>query len=139
MISALPRILLIDGNHEERDYYAKRLRTSSTDYAVILAATGRFGLLICKNPTIDSVVLEFELPDMSGFEILVRLVPRVYHPEIAEIILTRLNNPHLLDAAIKNGAQTALQKSRVSGDILDKAIIEAITRVHRDRKRHHDS
>ena len=38
---------------------------------------------------------------MSGFEVLVKLIPHAYHPEIAVVILTRLNNPYLLDAAIK--------------------------------------
>ena len=53
------------------------------------------------------------------------------------VILTRLNNPYLLDAAIKNGAQAALPKSTASGDILNKTMSgsEAIGRVQQDRKR----
>ena len=72
---------------------------------------------------------------MSGFEVLVKLIPHAYHPEIAVVILTRLNNPYLVDAAIKSGAQAALPKSTASGDILNKTIIEAIGRVQQDRKR----
>ena len=63
------------------------------------------------------MVLEIDLPDLSGFEALAKLVPRAYHPEIAVIILTRLPNPFLLNA-IKNGAQVALQKTLGSGDLL---------------------
>ena len=77
---------------------------------MVEAATGRSGLDICARQPINCVVLEIDLPDMSGFEVLAKLVPRVYHPEIAVVILTRLPNPFLLDLAIKNGAQAAIAK-----------------------------
>lgn len=51
---------------------------------------------------------------------LAKLVPRTFRPEIAVIILTRLPNPFLLDLAIKNGAQAALQKTVGSGDLLEQ-------------------
>ncbi len=66
---------------------------------------------------------------MSGFEVLAKLVPRAYHPEIAVIVLTRLPNPFLLDVAIKNGAQAALQKGVGSGDLLEHSIRKAISTV----------
>jgi DNA-binding NarL/FixJ family response regulator len=74
-------------------------------------------------------VLEIDLPDISGFEVLAKLVPRAYHPEIAVIVLTRLPNPFLLDLAIKNGAQVALHKTLGSGDLLAPSILKAISRV----------
>jgi DNA-binding NarL/FixJ family response regulator len=84
---------------------------------------------MCARQPIDCVVLEIDLPDMSGFEVLAHLVPRAYHPEIAVIILTRLPNPFLLDLAIKNGAQVALHKTLGSGDLLAPSILKAISRV----------
>ena len=65
----------------------------------------------------------------SGFEILAKLVPRAYHPEIAVIILTRLPNQFLLDLAIKNGALAAFQKALGSGELLLQAIPKAISTV----------
>ncbi len=124
-------ILLVDPDIQYREYYAYRLRVSSTNYDVITAATGRSGLDICARQPIDCVVLELDLPDMSGFEVLAKLVPRFYHPEIAVIILTRLPNPFLLDLAIKNGAQAALQKTVGSGDLLAPSILKAISTVQR--------
>src|SRR5678816_2949779 len=104
-------VLLIDDDPHHREYYVLRLHASSSNYDVVQAATGRSGLDICARQAIDCVVLELDLPDMSGFEVLAKLVPRAYHPEIVVIILTRLPNPFLLDAAIKNGAQVALRKT----------------------------
>ena len=124
-------VLLIDDDPHYRDYYAQRLQTSTSNYDVVEAATGRSGLDICAKQPIDCVVLEIDLPDLSGFEVLAKLVPRAYHPEIAVIILTRLPNPFLLDLAIKNGAQVALQKSLGSGDLLAPSILKAISAVQR--------
>ena len=129
VMSDATTILLIDGNHKDRDYYAQRLRISSPDYDVVQATTGRSGLDLCARQPIDCVILEIDLPDMSGFEVLAKLVPRTDHPEIAVIVLTRLPNPFLLDLAIKNGAQAAFQKTVGSGDLLVQSILKAISTV----------
>ena len=128
-------ILLIDGNHQDRDYYIQRLRASSPDYDVVQAETGQAGLNLCARQPIDCVVLEIDLPDMSGFEVSAKLVPRVYHPEIAIVVLTRLANPFLLELALKNGAQAAFHKPLASGDTLDTAILKAISTVRKEKLR----
>jgi len=124
-------VLLIDDDPHYRDYYAQRLQASVSNYDVVQAPTGRSGLDICARQPIDCVVLEIDLPDISGFEVLAKLVPRAYHPEIAVIILTRLSNPLLLDLAIKNGAQVALQKTLGSGDLLAPSILKPISALQR--------
>lgn len=63
-----------------------------------------------------------DLPDMSGFEVLLNLVPRAQYPEIPVIVLTRLSNHYLLEAATKNGALAALHNPLYSGDLLDQVI-----------------
>jgi DNA-binding NarL/FixJ family response regulator len=126
-------ILLIDANHKDRDYYAQRLRISSPDYDVVHATTGQSGLDLCARQPIDCVILEIDLPDMSGFEVLAKLVPHARHPEIAVIVLTGLYNPFLLELAIKNGAHAALHKSMTCGDILDTAILKAISTVQKEK------
>src|SRR5688572_17597295 len=100
-------VLLIDNDPHYRDYYAHRLHASTTNYDVVEAVSGQLGLNICARQPIDCVVLEIDLPDISGFEVLATLVPRAYRPEIAVIVLTRLPNAFLLDLAVKNGAQAA--------------------------------
>jgi DNA-binding NarL/FixJ family response regulator len=122
-------VLLIDNDPHYRDYYAHRLHASSTNYDVVEAVSGQLGLNICARQPIDCVVLEIDLPDISGFEVLATLVPRAYRPEIAVIVLTRLPNPFLLDLAVKNGAQAAFQKTVGSGDLLEQSILKAISAV----------
>jgi len=131
VVSDATTVLLIDDDPRYSDYYALRLHASSSNYDVVHAATGRSGLDICARQPIDCVVLEIDLPDMSGFEVLAKLVPRVYHPEIAVVVLTRFPNQFLLDIAIKNGAQAALQKTVGSGDLLEPSILKTISAVQR--------
>ena len=127
-------IVLIDDDTEDREYYADRLKASSGEYIITQAATGRFGLALCQQQLPDCVVLELDLSDMSGFEILIRLVPRPRHPEVGVIILTRLTTP-FLEAAIKNGVQAAMRKGMGSGDLLNKHVHKTLTTVQRDRKK----
>ena len=127
-------ILLIDGNHQDREHYFKQLRRSSSDHVVVQATSGLMGLAICKSQPIDCVILELDLPDMSGFEVLLRLIPIVRHPQIAVIVLTRFSNPHLLEAAITNGAQAAFYKTMACGNILDKAIEKAVGTIRKEKQ-----
>ena len=134
-MSDAPWILLVDGNHHDREYYALRLQISSPDSSIVQAATGQSGLDICARQPIDCVVLELDLPDMSGFEFLMKLLPNARHPEIAVIVLTGLSNPSLLELALKNGAQAAFRKVMTSGDMLEQSVRKAIATGTRDRKR----
>ena len=122
-------ILVIDSAADDRQYWAQRLKISSPAYRLLQAETGAAGLEICRTQHVDCVVTELTLPDMSGFEVLVHLVPRATHPEIAVIILTHVTVPAMATFALNSGAQKYLIKSRVSGDYLDRAIRRAIAFV----------
>jgi DNA-binding NarL/FixJ family response regulator len=126
-------ILLLDSSNQDRKFYAQHLRASSPHYEVIEAATGRTGLDLCARQPIECVILEIDLSDMSGFEVLAQLVPRPSHPEIAIVVLTGIPNFFLLELALKNGAQAALHKTMTRGDTLDIAIVKAISAVQREK------
>ena len=122
-------VLLVDDDPQYLDYYTQRLHASSVNFDVVQAVTGRSALNICARQPIDCVIVEIDLPDMSGFEVLGNLVQRTYRPEIPVIVLTRLPNQFLLDLALKNGAQAAFQKTVGSGHLLEQSILKAISRV----------
>jgi DNA-binding NarL/FixJ family response regulator len=130
-------ILFIDGHHHEREYYAHRLKVTSPDYNVTQAAAGYVGLNLCAKQPFDCVILEIDLPDMSGFKVLASLALRIRNHEMAVIVLTRLSNPFLLDLAIKNGAHTVFHKTMTSGDMLDIAVLKALSTVRKEKAQHH--
>lgn len=134
-ISILPKsastVLLIDPSKEDREYWAHRLTMASPDYVVLEADSGEAGLAMCRWQRIDCVLVEFSLRDMSGFQVLVTLVPRARHPDIAVIFLTRLALCPMRDLALKNGAQAYLEKRQTTGDVLNIVIRDALARVPR--------
>jgi CheY-like chemotaxis protein len=121
------RVLFIDGNDADRAYFAEGLTRCPSDYLILETIDGESGLYVYRrSQQIDCVVLELELPDLSGFEVLVDLVPIVRRPNIAVIVLTRLTHRGLYALARDNGAYACFYKPHTSSDDLDRAINRAI-------------
>ena len=129
-----PTILFIDHHDDDRQYWVQRLRMSSPDYVILEASTGKSGITICRSQRVECIISELTLPDMSGFDVLLQLVPKPRHPEIALIFLTRLILAPMKDLALNNGAQAYLVKSHSSGDELDTTIHKALASVAPTRK-----
>ncbi len=65
------RLLIVDDNVATR--YALRRRLERHDYLVLEAGTGGDGLALIENEAIDALILDVNLPDMSGFDIVRKL------------------------------------------------------------------
>jgi DNA-binding NarL/FixJ family response regulator len=122
-------VLLIDGSQNQRAYWADQLKRCSTVYEIVEASDGQTGLDLYRSRRIDCVVLELSLPDQSGFQTLVDLVPIASRPHIAVIVLTLMTQRGVWELAKQNGAYACLAKNFTTGDDLDKAIQRAIAFV----------
>jgi len=127
-------ILFIDHHDTDRQVWVQRLRICSSDDVVLEASTGKEGLAICRSQRVECVISELTLPDMSGFEVLLNLVPKPCHPEVAFIFLTRLTLSPMKQLALNNGAQAYVVKSHSSGDELDITIQKALANVAPSRR-----
>lgn len=63
----MPAILIVDDKQKMREFVALFLRSSR--YTVFEAADGRTALNILSKETIDLIVLDIMLPDISGFDL----------------------------------------------------------------------
>jgi CheY-like chemotaxis protein len=126
-------ILLVDDDAETLDTWAKGLE-ECCNYTVLKADTVKSALDVCRDQKMDCVVLDLDMDDASGFEVLLALVPDRKHRQIAVVVLTRLINPVLHNMAVEYGAQACLVKQRTSPQLLDQAIETAIasTQGHAD-------
>jgi CheY-like chemotaxis protein len=122
-------VLFIDGSKNHRTYWADQLKRCSPDYQIIEADTGQSGLDICRSRQIDCVLLELSLPDQSGFQTLVNLVPIASRPYMAVVVLTQMTERGVWELARQNGAYACLAKQFTSGEDLDKAIQRAVAFV----------
>ena len=127
--SAAATILLIDDNNKDRSYYAEHIRMGLPNCYVLEARDGHSGLELYRSHRLDCIVTELDLPDMSGFELLLAAVPRVSQSEVAVIILARIATKALADIAHTNGAQAFLLKRSTAGDELVPVIQKAIATV----------
>ena len=122
-------VLLIDGNDTDRRFFADQLKRRSSDYKILEATDGEAGLTLYRSRRIDCVVVALELPDQSGYKVLVDLVPIASRPNIAVIMLTNRLQRGLREIARQNGAYACFVKQFMSGDDLDRAIQRAIAFV----------
>jgi CheY-like chemotaxis protein len=124
-------VLLIDGNNTNRIGFANHLRSCSPDYQILEATDGEEGLALYRSQRVDCVVLALELPDRSGFQVLVELVPIASRPSIAVLVLTNRTQRRLHELARQNGAYACFVKKFTSGDDLERAILRAMAFVGR--------
>jgi DNA-binding NarL/FixJ family response regulator len=123
-------VLLIDANKEDRRHWRECLKSSSNAYTVLEADSAETGLVLSKSERIDCVVTELHLPDMSGFQVLIRLNPIVHRSLHTPVVaLSHFILPSIIEAAKKLGAQSYLIKSQASGEDLDQAIQRAVAKM----------
>src|SRR5688572_13754236 len=109
-------VLLIDSSQNQRAYWADQLKRCSLDYEIVEASDAQSGLALYRSRQIDCVVLELSLPDQSGFQTLVDLVPIASRPHIAVIVLTLMTQRGVWELAKQNGAYACLAKKITTGD-----------------------
>ena len=122
-------VLFIDGNDTDRSLFATQLKKCSSDYHILEARTGEAGLALFRSHRIDCVLLELELPDCSGFQVLVNLVPIAMRPKVAVVVLTRRIQQRLHALARRSGAYACFIKNFTTVDDLDRAILRAMAFV----------
>jgi len=122
-------VLIIDGSKNQRTYWADQLKRCSPGYVIVEASNGQLGLDLFRSRQIDCVVLELGLPDQSGFQTLVELVPIASRPQVAVIVLTHMPDRGISELATQHGAYACFVKRHTMGEDLDKAIKRAIAFV----------
>jgi PleD family two-component response regulator len=126
-------ILIVDGDDTARQYHADRLKLSSADYQVFEATDGQAALELLQSRSFDCVILDLSLPDISGFEILMKLVPIASKPEIPVIVLYKIPSVALFEVAKQNGAYACIHKAAVFGDLLDRTVLKAVSAIPRSK------
>ena len=127
-------VLIIDDNADDLTAWSGRLQRCAHQYSILEADSVSSALERCKDQPIDCVVLDLDLPQSSGFELLFELVPDRHHPKVPVIILDRLRNPALHQMTLDNGAQACLVKGLTSPEDLAAAIQKAIKTVSAQHK-----
>ena len=109
------RILIVEDDPEIRRLLAEFLRGEG--FLVDQAVDGGEALRRVRQEAFDSVVLDKNLPDGSGLEILRRL--RVLRPQTPVILITAFGDARTYEEAFTRGAYDLLLKPFNLDDLLD--------------------
>jgi DNA-binding NtrC family response regulator len=100
------RVLIIDDEAAIRE--SLQILLEDEGYEVVNAQDGEEGLSLLDAQAVDLVLLDFQLPDRNGLEILKDIRER--DPEMAVIMITAYGTPENAVAAIQGGAANFIAK-----------------------------
>jgi len=104
------KVLVVDDHALIRDALRGVLKELKDDASVVEAADSRQALRLAgENPDLGLVLLDLNLPDRSGFEVLAEL--RARHPAISVVVLSALSDRDSVARALDLGATGFIPKS----------------------------
>jgi signal transduction histidine kinase/CheY-like chemotaxis protein len=138
--------MIADDCAEDREIYREYLRADPHHtYQIIEASSAEAGLGLCEQHRVDVILLDFQLPDLTGLEFLDEISrhPTTSSVIIPVIMLTGYGDEKIAVQAIKRGAQDYLGKNQLQAEGLQRAVRNAIQQAQlqtqlnqvRDRQR----
>ncbi len=120
-------ILIVDDSTEDRTLYKRLLmQDAETNYIITEVASGTEALEVCNTEAPDCILLDYNIPDLDGLEILHELSRSKAEITPPVVMLTGERNLSVAVEAMKNGAQDYLTKGNVSFESLKLALDNAI-------------
>lgn len=112
----MKKVLLIEDDPFIRDITSIKLTEHS--YSVVIAHNGESVIDQMKNDTPDVVILDLDLPDISGLEVMKLIKADVKLKEIPIIIFSNNDNPSVKEKAEELGIAGFFIKAATSFDDL---------------------
>jgi DNA-binding response OmpR family regulator len=102
------RILVVDDNESNRDMLSRRLQHEG--YDVCITKNGHEALVLLSTQAVDLILLDVMMPDMNGYEVLVRLKTDSTLRDIPVIMISALDEIESVVRCIEQGAEDYLPK-----------------------------
>jgi diguanylate cyclase (GGDEF)-like protein/PAS domain S-box-containing protein len=120
-----PTVLIIDDSPEDVETFRHYLRDA---FEVLATDRGDRGLALASATPPDCLLLDYQLPDMTGLEFLTERGTG-HDEDYAIIILTGHADVALAVECMKHGAHDFLTKGRITPDALQRAIVNGLEKV----------
>jgi len=124
-------ILIVDDEPIILEMHARIVRSHSSSNRVLKARNGQEALEILKQETIDLVLLDLQMPEMDGFEVLDRMRDHEGMQKIPVIIVTGRMLTDVEMSRLNQGVTAILQKGLFS---LDETVEHINTALERKRR-----
>lgn len=123
------RVLIVEDDPACTDLYAWYLRSDpSRRYVATIVDTGQAALALIQCNPPDCAILDFQLPDMTGLEILGQLSDGVGTIPFPVVMVSAMASTELATAALSLGALDCLDKTKVTEQGLRRAVSTALDR-----------
>lgn len=124
-------VLLVDDQEDHINLLNTMLRGLPINLESSVCFDGTAALPLLEQKRFDCLFLDYDLPDMTGLDILRRAIE--LDPDQAVVLITARGNEELAVEAMKKGATDYLVKGRLSREGLERVIHRVI---ERNRLRH---
>lgn len=105
---ALPRVAIVEDQTIFRELLAEMLAADGGVEVVAQLAEGRSVLEVCRERAVDMVILDAVLPDVSGLDVLKRLLQ--WRERLKVLVVTAHARPALVHRATELGARGCVSK-----------------------------
>ena len=121
------RLLIVEDGADDRMVYRLILKQRPAgEFTVTLAVSGEDGLAALRSDTFDCMLLDYDMPDMTGLELLDQVAQDGGALPCPTIIVTGGGNDRLAEEAARRGVARVLLKEEIDDDRLLHAIETAI-------------
>lgn len=121
------KVLIIEDNPIDGEMYSQSLGDAwGADLSIALESTGRSGLLKQHSFNADCVVLDFNLPDMNGLEVLNALKDGAGLCTVPVVMLTGVRDERIAVEAMKRGVMDYVPKGPHAAEALAYAVESAV-------------
>jgi signal transduction histidine kinase/CheY-like chemotaxis protein len=124
-------LLVVEDCSIDRELYQRfLLQDSSCNYDLLEAESVVEGLELCQTKSIDVILLDYHLSNGDGLEFLTKLATQGGGRLPPVVMLTGQGDENIAVQAMKLGAQDYLVKSKLTSELLQLSIRNAISNGH---------
>lgn len=121
-------LLIIDNDSKDRQTYKRFLtKEGRGNYRFLETDTGALSLSVIANESADCILLDYNLPDINGIDLLEAL-GKTTGNQVPVILLTGIDNEEVAVQAMKSGASDYLVKEDLGASLLSRTVHYAIER-----------
>lgn len=134
-MSSVCKVLIVDDSVDHQFLYETMLRRAADSaFRIVSAANARAGLSAIQGERPDCILLDLNLPDLSGLDFLEELRESFGELPCAVVIITAHGSESVAVEAMKRGVQDYLVKGQIDAASLRAAITKAVSNVAKQRQ-----